>query len=108
MLTQEGVTHIWRIVAGESNDRIASVRVSSATDTATVDVQHTEVIPEAGGAILRVRAIFDERAANFEWLKREVVTRDGIVIDSNLEDGGRKVLGMVWDVEVDMNLAGVA
>lgn len=107
-LTPEGAAHILRVAAGQSSDPITTVRASSANDVTSVPVQGMEVIPQAGGAVLRVRAVFGEQEANFDWLRREVVTRDGVVIDLNLQDGGRKVLGAVWDIAVDINLAAVA
>lgn len=108
MLTSEGAAHFLRVAAGQSTDPITRVRVSSTSDQAAVDVASLDVIPEAGGAILRVRAIFGEDVANFDWLRREVVTRDGVVIDLDIEDRGRKVLGAIWDVEVDINVAATA
>ncbi len=105
MLTQQGAAQIWRLVSGDSDDRITSVRVSNTTgDTASVAVRVLEIIPQAGSAVLRAHASFGEFDANFEWQRRELVTGEGVVIDATAEDFGRKVLGAVWDVEIDMTL----
>lgn len=105
MLTPEGITQIWRMVAGMTDDQITTVRVSNDTDEATVAVTALEI---TRGDVLRAHASFREQDANFDWQRRELVTRDGVVIDRQVEDFGRKVLGAVWDVEIDMTLTALA
>jgi hypothetical protein len=58
--------------------------------------------------LVRVSATFGESDAVFEWRERAVLTKDGIVFDVETEDGGRKILGAVWDVEVEIEITPTA
>lgn len=51
-------------------------------------------------------ATFGEQAANFEWAKRSVKLKSGKVIESNEDDGGRKVEGAIWSAEVEIVVVG--
>lgn len=73
------------------------------SDGATKDEATIDSI-DAGDGVLTVRATFGEEQANFEWRTREVFTADGVVIDREEEDGGRKAPGAVWAVEIVIGL----
>lgn len=49
-------------------------------------------------------ATFGERAGNFDWMERGVVTAQGVLIDRAVLDLGRKVLGSVWTLEARLDL----
>jgi hypothetical protein len=51
-----------------------------------------------------VRATFSERDANFEWSKVEVLTADGVALDVDETDHGRKSTGSIWTLETHVQL----
>lgn len=55
-----------------------------------------------------VKATFGERDANFEWSKVEVLTADGVAIDVDETDHGRKSTGSIWTLETHVKLMEVA
>jgi hypothetical protein len=78
-----------------------TIRVSDGSQSATAPA--TAAINDAGELV--VTAVFDERAANFHWTQRDVISAQGTVIDSHQEDYGEKTLGHVWTLEVPLEVA---
>lgn len=55
-----------------------------------------------------VKATFGERDANFEWSKVEVLTADGVALDIDESDHGRKSTGSIWTLETHVQLTEAA
>lgn len=51
-----------------------------------------------------VKSTFTERDANFEWSKVEVLTADGVALDVDAHDHGRKSSGSIWTLETRVQL----
>ena len=56
--------------------------------------------------LITFRATFGEADACFDWREQGVVTAQGVLIDRAVGDGGRKVLGSVWQTEAVLELTG--
>jgi hypothetical protein len=102
VLTTDGATLLWGLAIG-GQDRVDVLAVigpagEEATEVADVRVQD---------GVLTLTADFPADAANFEWVAREVRSQNGVVVDRQAEDGGRKPPGAVWTLEVELELAGV-
>lgn len=102
MLTPDGTTRLWAILAGQSDDSLAAatlvVRNGTQSAAATLDEP-----PAVDGHAITFRATFGEQDANFEWSSRDVVSAQGVVIDQAAEDLGRKA-GGVWTLEATIEL----
>ena len=99
MLTDAGRTLLLQIATGASDDVIATLAVSDGERSAQAPAVATV---QDGTAILH--AEFASQEANFEWRTREVRSAQGVVIDREDEDGGRKAPGSVWSLEVQLEL----
>jgi hypothetical protein len=94
----------WLVVSdGAGNSEVSEiqnieVRARVEEEGATPDSQD--------GYSVVCSASFDEQAANFEWAKRSVKLKSGTVIESNEDDGGRKVEGAIWTAEVEIQVVG--
>jgi hypothetical protein len=71
------------------------------TDQAGLD----EGYPRVEGSVITFKSTFGERQAVFDWQERGVVTAQGVLIDRAVADQGRKVLGSVWVVVAELELA---
>ena len=88
-------------VAGLLAERLrdGQLVVSDGTTTASAPVEVT-----IDGAVVIVTGVFDERAANFHWQRREVLAADGTVVDALDEDLGEKMFGAIWTLEVPLEV----
>lgn len=82
---------------GDGNGRTASSPITSSWVSGFEDEP----------SVLNAEATFAEAEAVFEWRERSVVDATGRVIDTETIDGGRKILGAVWTVAVELELEGV-
>lgn len=98
MLTPEGATLVWSALTNVATLTVAILGPNGEEATADADA-HVD------GATLNVVATFDGLVANFEWAAREVRTSEGVVLDREDDDGGRKTPGTVWTVEIALDLA---
>lgn len=107
MLTPEGLAHIWSMLTGTSDDSLAGgfIEVGAGTDTDRQPIRNFVISQEGSATRLTVDAEFGEESANFDWSQRSVLTKQGVVIDVEQEDGGRKAVGSVWEIEIDIDLA---
>jgi len=93
------------IVVGDSGatftggeERLVGTTISSAP--------MMEGFPQVTGTKILLRAEFGERDGIHEWAERGVIVPSGVLIDRAVADQGRKVLGAVWVVEAELELAG--
>lgn len=102
MLTSEGASLLLAIAAGASDDSLAGgsvvvsdgkARSQSPLDSAAVE----------NGALTLV-ATFGEQDANFEWAVTEILSAQGVVVDREVRDNGRKAAGAVWTSETVLEL----
>lgn len=102
MLTPEGTQWLLEKAMGMHPEaRIATVEVAGAQ----LPVQTFDVIPSPDGRpMLRLTTVAEETAAVGEWTDRRVLTSDGVLLDEEADDLGRKILGAIWDVEVHIHL----
>jgi hypothetical protein len=102
VLTPEGIALLWRLAAGQSEDTADgwSIVVSDGQTETSAAVESVEL----QDAEISLTATFAEDQGNHEWARRQVVSGDGVVIDSEDEDMGRKVQG-VWTEIVTLELA---
>lgn len=103
MLTSEGAQLLWAIASGASTDSLAggSLVVSDGT---TRSQRPLDANPTVAGGALTVVATFGEQDANFEWASAEVLSAQGVVVDRELKDSGRKTQGAVWTLETVLEL----
>ncbi len=99
MLTPEGIALLWKLAAGSSDDTLDGwkIRVADTEAAATWRV--------SDDGVLTLSASFGADEANGEWSQREVVSGQGIVVDTENEDNGRKSPGSQWQVDVSIELA---
>jgi hypothetical protein len=97
-MTTEGAAWIWTGLV----DQLAGSRivVVNGTEKASAEVERTAV----DGRELTLTATFGEDDANFEWTAREVVTSQGIVLDRQEGDFGRKPPGAIWVIDAVLEL----
>lgn len=99
MLTPEGATAILSMCIGDADEiKVIAVLGPNGEEAFRFADQRVE------GASLILSATFPADEANFEWVTREVRTVKGIVVDREADDGGRKPIGAVWDLEVALDL----
>jgi hypothetical protein len=103
MLTAEGLPRLWAILAGQSDDSLGAARlvVRNGTQEASAELDGP---PAIEGGTITLRATFGEQDANFEWSSRDVVSDQGVVIDHEEHDFGRKQ-GGEWTLEAAIDLA---
>lgn len=101
MLTPEGKTAIGDLIASWVGDARVFVSDGSQRAEATVNGVYFEAEPSE----VVFTATFGSDVANFNWSQRGVIV-DGVVIDADEIDGGRKVLGMIREVTVRMKVNG--
>lgn len=121
MYQPEGLRRLWEIVTGEADDSLqgGTLVVSDGTQEASVTIDEFPYVQvfdgqgdgtspggEAprGTARLSISATFGSDVANFTWAERRVVTREGVVLDIEAEDGGRKAPGSEWTLYVELDL----
>jgi hypothetical protein len=106
VLTPEGLAHIWAMLTGQSDDSLAGgfIEVGAGSDTDRQPIRNFVVAQADGATRLTVDAEFGEERANFDWSQRSVLTKQGVVIDVEADDGGRKAVGSVWEIEIDIDL----
>lgn len=97
MLTPEGVTRIWELLAPEC----AVLRVSGGGATSEAPVAATEIVDGQ----LVVAADFDEQSGNHDWSKQEVVLKSGATLDADETDLGRKTSASTGRLTVKLRLA---
>lgn len=100
MVTPEGATLLLALAAGQSQDTIAAVAVSDGDREAVVPAQ---ISPAAGGE-LQVTGLFGADEANFNWNRTEIRSGEGVVIDADDVDLGRKGAGSVWTMEAVLEI----
>lgn len=95
MLTPEGIALLWNLAAGTSEDSIPgwSIVVSDGTTETAAGVAAPVVTQTDDGAEVLLMATFTEDEGNHEWTTRSVVSGDGVVVDVEDEDMGRKAQG---------------
>lgn len=99
MLTPEGATAILGMCIGDSDEiKIIAVLGPNGEEAYRYADQRVE------GASLVLTATFPADEGNFEWVSREVRTVKGVIVDREKDDGGRKPIGAVWDIEVAIDL----
>lgn len=99
MLTPEGATAILGMCIGDPDEiKIIAVLGPNGEEAYRYAEQRVD------GASLILTATFPGDEANFEWVGREVRTVKGIVVDREADDGGRKPIGAIWDLEVAIDL----
>jgi hypothetical protein len=99
MLTPEGATAILDMCTGLADEiKVIAVLGSNGEEAYRFAEQRVD------GASLILSASFPAEEANFEWVAREVRTVKGVVVDRAEDDGGRKPVGAVWDIEVAIDL----
>lgn len=54
------------------------------------------------GPVIVLSVEFSELEANFEWSDRRVEV-DGVIVDAEMADRGRKALGAIWTLEVEIS-----
>lgn len=96
MLTSAGAELIWQAV----NPASWSLAVTDGAQRAVKPVETATIDGEA--CVLACTFSGDE--ANFEWTAREVVASDGTLVDSEVEDNGRKAPGAEWRIEVVLTI----
>jgi hypothetical protein len=104
VLTDEGASRLWEILSGQSGDSLADGRlvVRNGSQEASANFDST---PAVDGREITFTATFGEGVANFEWSSRDVVSAEGVVIDRDVADMGRKAAGAVWTVDAVLELA---
>lgn len=75
-----------------------TIEVSDGAQTSSATIERVGVTDAA----IQVTASFGLEQANFEWKTRRVLDKDGEVVDEADEDGGRKAVGSVWAMSVDL------
>lgn len=123
MYTTEGLRRLFEIATGEVDDSLkgGTLVVSDGTNEASItisDFPYVQVFdadsintmpegedrPPVGTVRLSLDATFGSDVANFEWAERRVVTREGVVVDIEREDGGRKAPGAEWTLYVELDM----
>jgi hypothetical protein len=103
MLTAEGAQRIWEILAGQSDDTLdgGAILVEGGGQEARSAIEELSI----AHGVLTATATFGEDFANFEWRHRELLTKQGVVLDAANEDMGRKASGHEWTITVEVELA---
>src|SRR4051794_39744862 len=100
MLTAEGTVALADAIASWLTP--ARVFVGDGEQRAEVALDH-EPFPNLDDGTVQLSATFGEDVGNFEWRERGVVL-DGKVVDLETSDGGRKILGAVWTVRINLDV----
>lgn len=77
--------------------KAAHIMVGDGQQRAEVPVEEF-VWPDPENGTLSMSATFGEEVANFSWTERGIML-DGILVDHEEADGGRKILGASWTVD---------
>lgn len=103
MLTAQGAQLLLAIAAGASDDSLAggSIAVSDGTRRSERPLDGT---PEVQGPTVTLTAVFGEQDANFEWASADVLSKNGVVVDREAKDNGRKAAGAVWTLQTVLEL----
>lgn len=106
MLTPEGAAHIWAMLTGATDDSLQGgfIEVGAGTNSDRQPIRNFVVAQADGATRLTVDAEFGQESGNFDWSQRSVLTKQGVVIDVETEDGGRKAVGQIWEIEIDIDL----
>lgn len=116
--TNVGYEWMWRRMAGQVDDSLASAVIAVGNGSGYFTGGETELqgeqqarvalddgFPIVTGSVIRLQATFGERDGAFDWFERGVITPGGILLDRAVGDQGRKVLGAVWVVVAELELA---
>lgn len=99
MLTPEGATAIWGMAIGDPDEiKVIAVLGPNGEEAYRFADQRVD------GVSLILTATFPADEANFEWVTREARTVKGVVVDRTADDGGRKPIGAIWDIEIALDL----
>lgn len=101
MLTPEGATWLLEFIQREAE---GGWIIISDGDGQSFPCPITTIELQQEGKRLLLAGECGEGEANFEWTKRSVKLKDGTVIDTTEEDGGRKAQGAIWIAEVAFDL----
>jgi hypothetical protein len=103
LLTNEGIDQLLFIVAGLSDDTLdgGALCVSDGTQTAEAPFDEPPTVKDGK---LMMSATFGEQVANFDWLERDIITANGLVLDHDEEDLGRKAEGAIWRLDAGIEL----
>lgn len=101
MLTPEGAKKLLADSLEGAQMRVTDGRQSASAPFDSGFPQHEQ---QAAGARAHVEATFGENAANFDWKERQIVAKDGTVLDRTVEDHGRKAAGSVWTLRHSIEL----
>jgi hypothetical protein len=116
--TNVGYEWMWRRMAGQTEDSLDNAVIAVGNGNGIFTAGQTELLgdqvsrmalddgsPIVTGAKLTLSATFGERDGAFDWFERGVITPSGVLIDRSVGDQGRKVLGAVWVVIAELELA---
>ena len=98
MLTAAGTNALADLVATWLAE--AKIFVGDGQQRAEVPLDYA---PFASEGQVTLAATFDEHAGNFEWRERGVIVGDQVV-DTETIDGGRKIMGAIWSVEIALDV----
>jgi hypothetical protein len=103
MLTPQGAQLLLAIAAGASDDSLAggSIAVSDGTRRSERPLDNP---PDVQGQTVTLTAVFGEQDANFEWASADVLSKNGVVVDREAKDNGRKAAGAVWTLQTVLEL----
>lgn len=116
--TNVGMEWMWRKMVGLMPDDLSQAHIVIGDSGAVFTGGEEKLVgtnqsarplmegyPQINGARIMLRAEFGERDGIHEWAERGVVVPSGVLIDRSVADQGRKVLGAVWIVEAELELA---
>lgn len=116
--TNVGQEWMWRRMAGQVEDSLAGAVIvvgngggaftggeTDLTGDQTGAAALDEGFPVITGSKITLRATFGERDAAFDWFERGVMTPSGVLLDRAVGDQGRKVMGAIWVVIAELELA---
>lgn len=116
--TNPGYEWMWRRMAGQTPDSLDSATIVVGNGAGVFTGGETQLqgdqvasmpvddgFPLVVGSKITFQATFGEREGAFDWMERGIVTPSGVLIDRAVGDQGRKVLGAVWVVQAELELA---
>lgn len=102
MFTPEGIARWAELLAEDLRGGVMIVRDGDGdAQEATAPIE--SVTADAG--VVTVSAVFPEDAANFDWRVRYIADANGVIIDREALDMGRKAAGAVWRIESVLELS---
>lgn len=116
--TNAGHEWMWRRMAGQAEDSLAGAIIAVGDGAAVFTASEAGLageqtamaalddgFPIIAGSMITLRATFGERDGAFDWHERGVFTPSGVLLDRSVGDQGRKVLGAIWVVIAELELA---